>query len=282
MSRTRSMLDTARRTTRTVYVIAGFYVVIGLSVAVVAALGGDRLSAFLGFLIVSGALGAGLVLQQLIRVSARAAAMADALDDIRRRLDRLAVHTSGSPQTVSGVEATAAPSPSAPEDARELWMDLAALGTGDAGTITAATLDRSVFPRLVTTMDQAEAEEPPRDGLTTRNLLNDWQVAVRQGDIAACRRIVSTLMDTADAATMAPLTAQLQAMTDRAEASLREQFAAQVRRGDYAAALATGDQMAALLPDRPVASEYGTLRPHLLRRAQAAEAPQPPPLAVVR
>lgn len=276
------MLDTARRTTRTVYVIAGFYVVIGLSVAVVAALGGDRLSAFLGFLIVSGALGAGLVLQQLIRVSARATAMAGALDDICRRLDRLAAHTSGRPQTVSGVDATATPAPSAPDDARELWMDLAALGTGDAGTITAATLDRGVFPRLVTTMDQAEVEEPPRHGLTTRNLLNDWQAAVRQGDLPACRRIVSTLMDTADAATMAPLTAQLQAMTDRAEASLREQFAAQVRRGDYAAALATGDQMAALLPDRPVAREYEALRPHLLRRAQVAEAPQPPPLAVVR
>jgi hypothetical protein len=47
---------------------------------------------------------------------------------------------------------------------------------------------------------------------------------------------------------------------------LRRQFGEQVRAGDYAGALATGDAILREFPDSAMAREYQNIRPHLQAR----------------
>ncbi len=51
------MQQTVRRTKRTLHLVVGMYVAIGLVVSGAGAMTGDRVDAFLGFVIVGGALG---------------------------------------------------------------------------------------------------------------------------------------------------------------------------------------------------------------------------------
>lgn len=286
------MMESSRRATKTLFVVAGLYVAIGLVVAASAAFAGDRLSTFLGFLIISGALALGVLMQAILRLTTRLSGLGDRLDlvhdrlyQIERRIDRF--ESRGSP---------------AEPEISARTIDLSTAGCGDPGVLTAATLDRSRFPRLVTVMEhapvpmddmgQAKAVRPgpmafPVDGpgepqpafdevqaiheqtmapVITRNLLREWRVGLRDGDLAACRRIFSALVDTADTSTVLPLSAQLQELTERTEQRLRAEFSAAVRAREFAAALRVGAQMSELMPGHALADEFEKLRPHLLRK----------------
>ena len=285
----RRMCEAARRTKKTLYIITGLYVAIGFVVLIGAALAGDPLSAFLGFLIVSGALAVAIVLNLVLRLSAHMYAIDEGIEDLRARFDHL---------EKSGVPGETVPTASL-ADLDSTMLDLTAIGPGDPTLITAATLDRDVFPRLVKTMNEApppelvpagknamaddpsKGEEQPIISRTAtavkktkdtpvalKNLLRAWQDAVHACDLAACRSVFSTLVDTADAATVAAFEGELERLADQIETALRTNFADRVRQGDFAAALAVGEKIATLLPDRPIAVEFKCLRPHLHRRLE--------------
>ena len=274
----------ARRATRTLYVITFFYVAMGFFVAVPAAVSGDRLSTFLGFSIIIVGLSAAAVVNVVTRLGARVGRVDESLHEIRGRLERIE-------QTLQAVTSNDSPL------ATTQVLDLAAMGRGDPRELVAASLDRSVFPRLATTMEQeppAEVGGPHADsargpstgeaphaadagdqpaganatGLTVRNLLRRWRVSLREGDLATCRRVYIALVETAGTATVGSMGGPLQLLADRIEQSLRDGFSKCARERDYDGLLAIGEQICRLFPDRPVAEEFKRLKPYLLRRGK--------------
>ena len=295
------VIDTAGRTRRTLYVVGGFYVAIGFMVAVPSAMAGDRLSAFLGFLIVSGALGFVAALTLVLRLSVRVSAIGESIEDVSRRLERLA---EAYPNPTGN-------SPAGPVAQESCMLDLSAIGPGDPAILAAATLERAAFPRLVASMDDApppEAAVPPPQGpsqgpsgdpsesrfekdatlaeeplvihesagLADKNLLRVWKLAMREGDLATCREVWSTLIDTADPVFLARMSSQLEELSKRTERSLRLTFVGSVRRRDYDGALAIGQQIIRLFPDDSLAREFQEIEPHLRRRAREARDISPP------
>lgn len=302
MSPDHRMLEASRRATRTLFVVAGLYVAIGLAVAASAALAGDRLSAFLGFLIITGALGAGVMMHAVLRLTARTVGLGDRLDQVHERLF----------QMERRLERADFSTLRTATESRTQTIDLSTIGGGDPSGLVAATLERSRFPRLVTVietpvpMDEEHStvnggvssttsagsraavgngsSEPPAGEsepafdeievlrfqatahVLTRNLLREWRVGMRDGDLAACRRVFSALVDTADTSTVLPLSVQLQELTRRTETRLRGEFAAAVKARDYARALQIGEQIKAWMPGEAMAEEFEEIRPHLERR----------------
>ena len=163
-------------------------------------------------------------------------------------------------------------------------VDLASFGPGDPAPITAATLERSTFPRLVRALDEVPfaGAAPPASSAcpgAARDLRRTWRVAVREGDLATCRAVFSTFVDTADTDTVVTLARELRKLADRTEQCLRARFSDCIREKDYRGALRAGEQMSALLPDRPLAREFARIKPHLLRRAANANDPEEDPRA---
>jgi len=109
-----------------------------------AALSGDRLTAFLGFLIISGALGAAAVVGAVIRLTTRITAGGECFEEIRTRLEQ--IEHAIEDATRQNDEGTAGS-----------MVDLASFGKGEPEKLVAASLDRDAYPRLVTTME----EQPP-------------------------------------------------------------------------------------------------------------------------
>ncbi|UCC28863.1 MAG: hypothetical protein JSU86_11750 [Phycisphaerales bacterium] len=284
---------------KVLFVITALFVGVGLSVAIPTALSGDWVGTLLGFLIISGALAAAALGRAVLQLTARMSAVAQALEDIRRRLECIS-------PTATRTEIGSPDKPSAQS------MDLAAIGRGDPSLLAAARLDRDVFPRLVTTMEQqppAEAAEAqpgkthtsfPAAGFpddhtadertagadttaaTIKNLLREWEAALRNGDLAACRAVFSALVDMADMATVITMRQQLVELADRAERSLRETFRRYFHERNYTGMLTIGEQICRLLPDRPVAGDFKRIRPYLLRRREhASDGATTPTLRVI-
>lgn len=284
-------MESSRRTTKTLYVVAALYVAIGLIVAGVAAFTGDRLSTFLGFLIISGALATAVLMQAVHRLTSRVVGLAQRLDHLDRQLERIGpARPAGTVPAGSGAEA-----------GNLRTLDLSSVGPGDLRDLTAATLDRGHYPRLVTVMESApsveglDAEGSPGGAasaswrpafdeteavhlsslaaVTTRNLMREWRVGLREGNLIACRRIFSALVDTTDSSTVLPLSVQLQELTLRTEQRLRGEFTAAVRVRNFEQALAVGAKICQLLPDHAISREFERLRPHLQRKLRASGSP---------
>jgi hypothetical protein len=117
--------------------------------------------------------------------------------------------------------------------------DWAAIGKENAEALIAARLDRDTFPRLVNSAS--------RDGRATE---------AHRPDSAAAKVTASQR--------------QLEELARRELVRLRNEFADQVRKGDYAAAMRTGERIVALFPESDLATQFQTLRKHLLRRASGA------------
>ncbi len=267
--------ESTRRARRTVHIVTGVYVVIGFIMAIPAALAGEPQAAFIGFLIISGALAAAALISSVLRLGARIGEVSHRL----RSLQSQVAHLSAQPTDQATETNPAMTSPG---------IDLAKLGTGDADLLTAATLDRSVYPRLVTTMEEqpppdadrptliAHGAEPSphdeletissMDGVATISLMRQWKMGLRQNDLQTCRAVLATLVDIADADTVAQLQQQYTELADRTEHSLREEFALHLAGNDHAAMLETGRRMSELLPDRPLSQEFKLIEPHLLKR----------------
>src|SRR3972149_464761 len=149
-----SMMETSRHTTRMLYVVAAFYLVVGFVAASVSALNGDRLGTFLGFLIISGALGATALLRAVLRIGVRLSAIGDAMTEMHSRLGRLETGLNEVRDHVGHGGCSAG-------DAGDVRMlDLAAIGSGNPDVLAAATLDHEAFPRLLAKTE----EELPAQG----------------------------------------------------------------------------------------------------------------------
>jgi hypothetical protein len=290
------MIEAARRTRKTLYIVAGLYVGIGFLVAAGAAMAGDRLSAFLGFLIISGALAVGVVVSAVLRIGVRLDETAETIKEVRARLGRL--------EKNGVLLETRAAASSAGDTIRTI--DLGAVTGPDPTLITAGILDGGGFPRLAEAGTRPErastpagisaawgacapqapgarfsasessdelhegtggpGENPDATETTPEDPWQAWEVARDNGDLAACRSILSALVDTESPDAVAQLTAELAELTSRTEAALRSSFSACIREGDYAGAVAVGRRMCALLPGRPVIAEFERVRPLLERR----------------
>lgn len=268
-------MDFSRHSRKTLYVVAGFYVLVGFVLAIASVVGGDRLGTFLGFLIISGALVGAAMLRAIMRLGEQADELARAIEDVR--------------QAVLSAEASVREHIREMKDAASVQMiDLSTFGTGDPSVLTAATLDRDAYPRLMTTMEGAPAAPtvgsiadgaapvaPALLGLhgpATKNLLRQWKVAVREGDLLECRRVLSTLVDVVTPAEFAPLEGQFAVLANRVESGLRKAFAAHVRNRDFAGALAVGSQIVELFPDRPVAQDFAAVKDQLERHLRSRAA----------
>ena len=256
--------------------IATLYLIVGLGLLASSLWMRDYLGLFVGFLAIGAALTIAMMARMLIELQTRLTAAGDSLTEVRGQLARMEQDRMNA-------------GPSEAEDSVEL-IDLASMGKGDPAPLTAATLDRHVFPRLVTamsdepmvgaepaagagsTVDPTPAigfgarEQRVTAGLTARNLLDEWHVALRDADLATCRRLYATLVDTADPKTVAPLTILLKTLSKHVEHSLRERFAQHVKERNYAGALHVGDEICKLFPDHGIATEFERIRPHLTRR----------------
>lgn len=295
----RRILSAARRVKKVLFVITALFVGVGLAVTIPAALLDDWVGVLLGLLIVSAALAAAVLGRVVLQLTARISAIAEALEDIRQRLERIST-------TAARTETENPDKPSAK------LMNLAAIGRGDPSVLAAARLDHDVFPRLVTTMEQqppAEAAEaqpgkaqtgfPPAGfpddhivdertagvdaaAATIKNLLREWEAALRNGDLAACRAVFSALVDMADMAAVITMRQQLVELADRTERSLRETFRRHFHERNYTGMLAVGERICRLLPHRPVARDFKRIRPYLLhRREHAGDTATTPTLRVI-
>ncbi len=266
--------ESARRTRRTVHIVAAFYVGIGLVLATSAALAGDRLSTFLGFLIITGTLGATVLANTVFRIGYQLSAMEHTLSDIQRHLATLTQPN----QTESASEAV--------EANTVTTVTLSSDRPGMVEHLAAATLERDTFPRLVTMMNgSGEGSEPPdqpvetktdstppaRSSFVPRDLQREWQVAVRTGDLKICRRILGTLVDTVERAAVEPMEAVLEHMTKTREHEFRTSFTKYIKAGDFARALEVGDEMVDLLSGQPIADEFLRIRSHVIRRSKERE-----------
>jgi hypothetical protein len=104
--------------------------------------------------------------------------------------------------------------------------------------------------------------------------MQTWDVAMRNGDVKTCRRILSVMLDTAEAEAVNRMRRDFAALEDRTEDALRRRFALSVAHRDLAGILGVGADICDLLPDRAIADEYRRLAPHLAR-AQAKTAARP-------
>jgi hypothetical protein len=261
---------------------------VGFVAATASALNGDRLGTFLGFLIISGALGTTALLRTVLRIGVRISAMGDAVTEMHARLGRLETGLNEAHQR-AGLDGR-----SPPKAGGVRMLDLAAMGNDNPNVLTAATLDHEAYPRLVATMEEeplARSDEvavrgdeqsasswtiqtesdgvgPEKDQTeaTTKNLLRQLRVALGDEDLAGCRGLYAALVDAAGVEAVASLGELIEELADRVERSLREAFSSRVREGDYAGGLAIGERMCGLLPDHPITVEFQRIRPYLLGR----------------
>ncbi len=283
-------MNVTHQSKRAVYVIGGLYLAAGLALTAHGALGGRIAETLCGFLVINVVIMGGWLVLIVAGLSDRTAQATRRLDRIGESLRRIE-------------ESRAAPPPPRGERAREASLDLTAIGSGDPSALASAVLDRSVFPRLAGSMgppasgEQAversvpsDAPDPSIDGALDRdrifqtggpgrkNMLRSWRVALRESDLGTCRRVFSTLLDTADPALVADFQAELDRLIDRVEGDLRRRFASRVRGGDYSAAIVVGREILTRLPESPIARDYQQIEPHLIRRAgDPSSASDPPP-----
>ncbi|UCF33096.1 MAG: hypothetical protein JSV78_12260 [Phycisphaerales bacterium] len=280
-------VDSTRQTQRTIQVVSGLYVVIGLLVTAVSAFTGHVAFALVGLIIVSLAVVGGVLLHNILRLGRRAALVEDRLQGIDSALARVEERLA----QIHG-------SQTAGTDAEEM-VDLTAIGPGDPGLLTNAVLDRGRFPRLVATMADAPDGEvsssshssyarkhmpggnsseagnsavpaaPPSEPMQ-EDAIHRWEIALVCGNLATCRALFSILVDTASPDLVAELEEQLGDLERRTARRLREAFNEDVRREDYAGALETGTEILRLLPKSSIAADFERIRPHLLRRVERA------------
>ena len=276
---------TVRRTKRTLHLVVGMYVAIGLVVSGAGALTGDRVAAFLGFVIVGGALGAAAMLSVLFSTVARMGTLDKSVGDLRTSLARIEELLEKNQSSRRD------------ENAEQIRvLNLASVGGGDLDAITAATLDRSVFPRLMTAMgseqgaasssarSDGEIAEPRSDPLASEESLRQttsrvevagkdlwlsWKTAMRNGDLATCRSVYAALVDFAETDTVADMAASLDALALRHERRSRRRFTECVQAKQFSEALAMGAEIGTLFPNHPLSDEFERLRPLLERRASS-------------
>lgn len=287
-------VESSRRLRRTMYLVASLYVGAGFVVTIPAAAAGETLTAFLGFLVISGALAATAMVNALLQLGGRAAAIEDKLRDLAEAVATL----NGSRQTAT-IGSTV--DGDAEAGSTSAMVDLTDAGLNDPSSLAAAAVDGEVYPRLVTLVDDGSHSvaafetraastgrrteaisdvatlTPPgvsdvSSEVPLRSLLHSWTAARQTGDLGACRSIYAALIDTADAELVETLRDQLAELSDSTRKSLRDRFAGHVRAGELGGAIEVGERLRELFPDSALSGDYERLKPILLRRMKAHHA----------
>lgn len=123
-------------------------------------------------------------------------------------------------------------------------VDLVADENMEAASLTAASLEGGMFPRL-SAVDDAEDGHVSEDGAPAETGAAEPIPGSNDGQ-QELDRLVRLEMN-----------------------RLRDEFAGQVRSGDYAGALRTGERIATLFPESTLAREFASIREPLQRRASA-------------
>jgi len=258
MSTHATIMETNRLTKKTLYIVTALYVAVGFVAATASALSGDRLGTFLGFLMISGALGATALLRAVLRIEVRISAIGDAATEMHTRMGRLETELNETRDQL-GLGGC-----SLGETGVMQLLDLAAMGGGNLDALTAATLDHKAYPRLSATIEEGSQEQREEDSTPS------------EGDTQKRCEPYPPLVEEARVEAIASLSEEL---AERVERSLREAFSSCVRKGDYAGGLAIGERIGKLLADRPVAAEFRRIRPYLLGRLNREATRSGPPLA---
>ena len=231
----------------------------GLTYLFAAAFAGQVLRAIVGALVAVGGVAAGLMGLTALRFAVLMAARTRPLDQVVARVTALE----------SAVEH------------QVVTVDLARGNAEPPDKLVAANVELDAFPRLVRPDPADLPAEPgaspqPVEGPTPDE--RRWQAAYQNGDIAACRRTLVTLRTVLAPERVAAMEDGLHALSQAKAFQLREEFARLIRAHDYAAALTTGEQIAALFPESAMTREYEALRPQLCKCAgHASEAASPSP-----
>jgi transposase-like protein len=112
-------------------------------------------------------------------------------------------------------------------------------------------------------------------GVVNKNLLRQWRLARRQGNLSACRQVYAAVVDTAEPAVASEFKRQLDEVTETARRAMRASFAAHVREAEYKEALEIGQEITTLFASEPIAAEFKQIKPHLLRKAAIHPEPDP-------
>jgi hypothetical protein len=100
------------------------------------------------------------------------------------------------------------------------------------------------------------------------------RAALEAGDIRAARELWQALDGGVSPTQRTDLQEQIDELTARVAAELREEFASLVRNEDFSAALRKGAEIAELLPESRMRRDFETIRAHLEARAAGAR-PKP-------
>lgn len=261
------------RTQRTITIFGFVFAALGLLLTVFGLRSESLVEIGLGLLIALTAGAAAAILRTLARVEVQLLATAGQIDEIRSR--------------VGAIKAAVQQGATSREhDAILRTIDLAALGRGDPGVLTAATLDRSTFPRLATLLDQAAPDRvirPQEEGeavsrLTSaavpetsdsppESVLARWETALKNRNLPECRAVFSIVVDVLEPGRVSHFKEQLDTLAEETERSLRDMFSAHARRANYDGLLVVGECICEWLPDRPIAAEFARLKPVLVQRA---------------
>lgn len=284
-------MEKSRRTRQAMYLVASIYVGAGFFVTIPAAIAGNTIIAFLGFLVISGVLAVAAIVNSLLQVSARVGAMEEKIDALTSLHETLARNTRSS--TIGSSAAGAfTQQTSNPE-----IVDLSEAGVEDPSSLAAATLSE-VFPRLVTDVDELVIQDPftyesiaspapapiesepiddhvadlsgnGRNGhssMSFKETMQLWVTARGAGDLSACRAIINSMPESADPDLVETMHEQLDELNETARHSLREKFAQHVRAGEIAGAIEIGERLRELFPDSDLAEEFVQLKPLLEKR----------------
>lgn len=247
--------------------------VVGVGFAIKALMAGDRWAVFVALLLILLATFAQISMRSLlVAMNGRIARLERVVQGLSRRMDTATSKTSNPPNEEDVEPATTV-------------LDLANVGVGNPNVLAAATLDRSRFPRLVETMDRSTqshgaekstnsigpAQQPVAatsadESVSILNLMRQWKLAQRAGDLSTCRQVFSAFIEVADDVRITPLRRELSLLSDRVERELRTKFSDCMGRRDFPGMLDVGEQIIALLPDRSVADDYRKIEPHIVRR----------------
>lgn len=283
-------MEKSRRTRQAMYLVASIYVGAGFFVTIPAAIAGNTIIAFLGFLVISGVLAVAAIVNSLLQVSARVGAMEEKIDALA------ALHNSMARNTQTATIGSSAGAFSQQASNPEI-VDLSEAGVEDPSSLAAATLSE-VFPRLVTDVDELVIQDPftyesiaspapapidsePSDdhvaepsgngrnghsSMSFKETMQLWVTARGAGDLSACRAIINSMPESADPDLVETMHEQLDELNETARHSLREKFARHVRAGEIAGAIEIGERLRELFPDSDLAEEFVQLKPLLEKR----------------
>jgi hypothetical protein len=220
----------SRQTQRAIHIVAAFYVVVGLGLTTYAALSGQALTALVGFMIVSLALGSAVLLLTMIRLG-------ECVSDVAGRLGCLE-------DSLVRMEESLGDLPSAIERAGgHETMDLCA-GERHAASLVAARIDApGPYPRIVPvhSAPRGSALDPATRG------------ASQTERPSACAGGTSTK--------------PAETAGDDSAGTLRREFGAAVRERDFSRALCIGARIVTELPGHAMARDFLRIEPLLRRRA---------------